>query len=444
MQGLPLYGSNSIINAMFDASTIQTAWAGWIGWRDSENTELPRLSSALTTSGSGLYFNDAHPLITIENIDACGPNFDGVSNSVYAAGTTYAKDAVVRYNGVTYISLADTNKGNTPSTSTSWWKGQLNNFVSQIINTAIVNTVQRVISEKQLIGASKALLDDVKLFDREGRITSTIVGQSRFVGFEIKVKNYEGLIAVIRQIGGQFTATQSKLKIYLFHSSQSSAVTYYEMTTTKTNSMEWFAPTDFNLNFCKYSKHDAGGAWYLGYFEDDLSGQAINRDIDFIAEPCGTCWADAYNRFAWQMRNRYFEITPIEIDYVNLNGTSLPDLDHVGYTSNVNWGLNLAITATCDLTDFFTYNKSLFTRVFWKQLAFDVLRQMAFSTRMDGLAKQIRGDAYLEIHGDPNRPYKSGLEYELNKEYEALTISIDDINSPCLSKKNKGIRVGGI
>ena len=198
------------------------------------------------------------------------------------------------------------------------------------------------------------------------------------------------------------------------------------------------------MNFCKFSKTDAGGAWYIGYFEDDITGQAINRDIDLVSEPCGTCLKDAYNRFSWEMRRRFFEMTPIAIDFKYLNGVSLPDMDGVTYTSNVNWGLNLSITAHCDLTDFFVDNKTIFLRALWKQMAHDVIRQIAFSTRMDGAMQTLRSDAYIELKGDPTRPYKSGLEYELTKEYEALNISTADINSPCFGKKNKGIKVGGI
>ena len=77
-------------------------------------------------------------------------------------------------------------------------------------------------------------------------------------------------------------------------------------------------------------------------------------------------------------------------------------------------------------------------------MAHDVIRQIAFSTRMDGAMQTLRSDAYIELKGDPTRPYKSGLEYELTKEYEALNISTADINSPCFGKKNKGIKVGGI
>ena len=429
---------------MFDAATIQAGFSTLIGWRESENTELPPLTAALKTSTSGLYFNDSHPLATIENLDATGPNYDGVAHATYSAPTTYALNDVVRYNGVTYISLANANTGHTPSTSPTWWKAQFNNYLEQLTNTAIINMVQRVIVDKQLTGASKALLDEVKLFDRDGRITSTIIPQSRFVGFELRAKNYEGLVATIRQIGYQFSEVQAGLKIYLFHSSQSTAVATYTLTTTTANSMQWFAPVGFDLNFCKYSKTDAGGAWYIGYYEDDISGQAINRDIDLTVEPCGTCWADAYNYFAWQMRNRFFRITPCVFENKYLNGTSLPDLDGCGYIGNMNFGMNLGLSVYCDLTDFFVSNKALFTRALWKQMAHDVIRSIAFSTRMDGITQTLRSDAYVELKGDPTRPYKSGLEYELTKEYEALNISISDVNSPCLSKKNKGIKVGGI
>jgi hypothetical protein len=429
---------------MFDILTVQSALSGLIGWRDSENTELPALTAALKATSSGLYFNDAHPLVTIENIDAAGPNYDGVANATWAVGTTYGLSAVVRYNGVTYISLAAANTGNTPSTATAWWKAQLNNYISQLTNTAIINMVQRVINDKQLVGASKALLDDIKLFDGDGRSSSLIVAQSRFVGFEIKVKNYEGLIASIGRIGAQFTEAQAGLILYLFHSSQQTAVATYTMVTTAANSMQWLTPTGFDMNFCKFSKNDAGGAWYIGYFEDSMTGQAINRDIDMISSPCGTCLKDAYNYFSWEMRNRFFQMQPVEFENKWLNGTSLPDMDGVAYVSSKNWGLNLSITAHCDLTDFFVDNKAKFTRALWKQLAYDVIRQIAFSTRMDGITQTLRSDAYIELKGDPTRPYKSGLEHELTKEYEALNISVADLNSPCMGKRNKGIKVGGI
>jgi hypothetical protein len=429
---------------MFSVTDIQTGFGSLIGWRDTLDTGLPRLKSTLTTSNSGMYFNDAHPLVSVETIDSCGFNIDGVSNATYDASTTYSKDQAVRYNGVTYSSLADTNKGHTPSTSTTWWVAQINTVIENITKTSIVNMINRVIIEKQLTGATKSTMQDVKLFDGEGRIRSTIVGQGRFVGFEFKVKNYTGLQLAVRQVGAQFSLAQTNLTIYLFHSSQDTAVKTYSLTSTKNYSTEWFEPIDFTMNFCKYTKNDAGGAWYIGYFEDDITGQAINRDVELITKPCGSCMKDSYNRYAWELRNRYFEMNPVSFDSQYLNGTSLPDMEGVAYTTNNNWGLNLAITATCDLTDFFIENKNTFTRLLWKQVACDVLRLAAYNTRMDGSAQALRKEAYLALKGEPSLPYPNGVEHELEKEYTAINLSVDDLDTPCLSKKNKGITIRAI
>lgn len=45
-----------------------------------------------------------------------------VWKGTYAAGTTYAKQDVVAYNGGTYVSLVDSNTGNTPAALTAYWQ----------------------------------------------------------------------------------------------------------------------------------------------------------------------------------------------------------------------------------------------------------------------------------------------------------------------------------
>ena len=430
---------------MFDISTIQTAFLSLIGWRDSLDPEQSPLASTLTASSSGLYFNDAHPLVTIENIDATAPDYDSMTTGVWAVGTTYALGARVRYSNITYISLQAANTGKTPSTELTWWKAILNVHIESLTKTAIVNMVERFINERQLQNASKALLEDVRLFDGSGRVTSSIIAQSRFVGFEIKVRNYLGLVASIKKVSAQFTGLQDKTKLYLFHSSQEAAVATFEMTTTKTDTAEWLTPVGFDMNFCKYAYNDAGGAWYVGYFEDDITGQAINRDIDLVAQPCGECFKDQYNRYSWEIRNRYISVIPCQFPASALNGVTLPDMDKVAYSSNENWGLNLAITAHCDLTDFFIDNKNIFIRALWKQVAHDVIKGIAFSTRIDGLKNELKADAYSELKGDPAKEYRQGIEHELNNEYKAINFAISDLNSPCMNKpKNTGLKVGSI
>jgi hypothetical protein len=430
---------------MFDISTVQTSYLSLIDWRESVDTEMPKLSSALKVSESGLCYNDSHPLVSIENIEAIAPNYDSMPATAWAVGTTYAKDSIVRYDTVIYVSLQAGNVGKTPSANPTWWLPMLSTYIENLTKASIVNMLYRFIDEKQLSNATKSIMEDTRLFDGEGRVTTTEVAQGRFVGYEFKIKDYTGLQLAIKRIGGQFTQVQTGLKIYLFHSSQSGAVLTYTMTTTKSNSMEWFVPTTaIEMNFAKYSKIDAGGAWYLGYFEDDLTGQAIQREVDLTVEPCGTCLKDTYNLYSYRLRDRYFKFTPVSFASSYLNGVSLPDMEGVNYATE-NWGLNLAITVTCDLTDFFIDNRKSFARLLWKQVAADVLKAIAFSTRMDGTSKSIKNDAYLEIKGDPSKNYQSGIEYELSKEYKSMALGINDLNTPCMNKHSKGgIRIGSI
>lgn len=430
---------------MYDITTVKTAFRNLIGWRGSLDADMPVLSSALKTSNSGLYFEDAHPLVTLENIDSTFANIDGNMYANYSPTTSYAIGTIVRSSSITYISLTAANKGNTPETSPTNWSPLINTIIQNIGDNAVVNMLERFLNERKLQNASKSLLDDLRLFDGEGRVTSSVIAQSRFVGFEVKVRNYSGLVASIRKISGQFTATQSGLTIYLFHSSQKTAVATYVMTTTKAYSAEWFTPVAFDMNFCKYAYNDAGGAWYVGYFEDSLTGQAINRDIDFLTEPCRDCWKDEYNHLSWELRNRYVSIMPCCFANDYLDGVNCPDMKGLSYLSNCNFGLNLAITAHCDLTDFFVDNKTIFTRVLWKQVAYDIIKQIAFSTRIDGLKETLRGDAYAELKGDPGKAYRNGIEHELNNEYKAINFTVDDLNSPCMNKTgNRGLKLGAI
>lgn len=430
---------------MYDILTIQTSFRKLIGWRGSFDTDMPVINSDLKTTNSGLYFEDAHPLVTLENIDATFQNIDGNMYGVYVAGTSYAIGAMIRYNLITYIGLTAANQGHTPNTSTTNWQPLINSMLQNLCDTATVNMLNRFINDRQLQGANKALIDSLNLFDGDGSPQNMIINEARFVGFEFKVRNYVGLAASIKRISLQFTQIQPTLRIYLFHSSQQTAIKTFDITTTKVNSSEWFVPVDFDINFSKYSKNDTGGRWYLGYFETAATGQAINRNIDFVNAPCGDCYKDQYNRYSWDLRNRYLTISPCCFKSADLNGINLPTLTGVGYMSNINFGMNINIAVRCDLTDFFVDNMATFTRVLWKQVAYDVIRTIAFSTRVDGVKNELKQDAYAELKGDPTKGFSNGIEHELDKEYKAINFAIEDLNSPCMGKPvSRGLTVGAI
>ena len=109
----------------------------------------------------------------------------------------------------------------------------------------------------------------------------------RFVGFEIQAQHSEHLVILLKRIGLQFDATQTDLTIYLYHSSQVDPVLTQDVTTTKAGSVEWVTLNNFNLDFIN-DNIGAGGRWFIGYYEDDINGQAIKRGVEISS--CSTCY----------------------------------------------------------------------------------------------------------------------------------------------------------
>jgi len=74
---------------MYDVTAVQDSFLSLNGWRDTPDTDYPRLGSAVKTSDSGKYYNDVagHPLVTIENIDAVAPDFDNYPTSDWLIAT---------------------------------------------------------------------------------------------------------------------------------------------------------------------------------------------------------------------------------------------------------------------------------------------------------------------------------------------------------------------
>lgn len=426
---------------MYDITTILAELMPLIGWRNSVNTSVPRLGADLLISNSGAYYNDAHPLITPENMYASCPDFDNFPAVAYSALTTYKKGDLCRHDQTVFISLENGNIGNDPTTS-SKWETLFSDFTRSLTQNGIIALVDSVLLNKRISRSTKGLLQSLLIFDGSGSYNDTVIKQGRFVGFEITIRSYDSMQVVADEIGFQFTEV-NELPIYLFHSSQKEALATFNLTTTKAGSFQWFKVTDFIMNFCKTGKNDAGGQFYIGYFEDDLTGQAIRKDYWFNKAPCGTCISQTYNKRAFEEWNKYVMITPVAIGSGYLNGTQLPDVEHAEFEYNNNYGMNLRLSVRCDYTDLLVANKNIFRPALQKMVAMKVLRQIAFTTRIDRIAETTRNSALLELKGDPEARI-TGLEKELDKEIIALEMDFSGFNSPCLADRGSGIEWGTI
>lgn len=427
---------------MYRIKDIQDGLQSLVGWEQSYNPN-EELSEELTRSESGLTFQGAHPLLTLNNIASIVPDDYILRYPEWVEAMECEKGTKVRYNDNIYIATIDTS--DPPSTESSWKRyNVLNDYLTTATRNGIAQAVQTFATMKQLQKESRNLLERRTFFDGAGRINATLENRQRLVGFEIIPVRSMGVTAKINRIGLQMVGGVGKVKVYLFHSSQVEPLRTFELEYTKTNGgFQWFDVADCYLPYIS-SENNSGGNWYLCYNQDDLPNgmKAINFNKDWSREPCGTC--NQGNLMAWRELTKYLQISPFAIK-APTTFAEYPEMwdiaDNV-YTNTHNYGLNVDVSVGCDITDFIVSQRSVFASVIQKQVAATLLRTMALNPDVRVNRNQSNAskmDLLYEIDGNTQgRP--SGLGYELQKAYEALSIDTQGIDRICLSCNNHGVR----
>lgn len=436
---------------MLQINKIQNALFNLVGWRQSFDPQFP-FPSELTDSESGLYYQDAHPLLTFENIKAIIPPFLTYNYPEWKDSEHYKKGDKVRYiyrDGQTLIErvyVAEKNNVNkAPNISEEW---RIYNFfydyLSQQTNGAIATMVQTFLQMKSLKEETKSILERRTFFDGAGRLSAILPNNHKIVGFEIVPVRSLGVTTKIERVGLQFTGGTGTVKLYLFHSSQVDPMQTFEVEYTKTNGgFQWFDLKDCYLPYIS-DENNSGGAWYLCYNQDELPEgmTAINVSKDWSREPCGTC--NIGNLEAWRLLTKYLQISPFrkQAPTTFAEFPEMWDIAENAYTNTQNYGLNCEISIGCDLTDFIIRERGIFATVLQRQVAVNILRSMAMNpdVRVNRNQSNVsRMDILYEIDGKTDGQ-KSGLGYELKKAYEALSLDTRGIDRICLSCNNHGVK----
>lgn len=421
---------------MFDIQSVKDCFDGFMGWQSSQDPCKKPLSDEVTQSDSGQTFNEYHPLLTPDNIESIAINPNKFIINLWDIGTAYPIDATIYWNvsgfKTYYKSLSASNTGNQPDTSPLEWEEvpYLSNWYTKKTRESINKFFNALAVKKKLAQKTKTVLDSFKLFKNEGRIGDLITKSNRFVGFYIQTKQTENISILIKQMGLQLSAIQPNITLYLYHSSQVDAIATVSFTTTRAGSFQWF---DSSLMLDYVSDDYDTGAFYLGYYEEDLVGQAINKQLNWD-NPCTGC--QGWKISDYQSFSQFMSMSPI---YVSENDLSISrelfDINDVKYTNNTNFGINLSLTIKCDWTSFICGNKTVFTNALGAQVANDFLNEMLFSTRDNDLREKINA----AIQGNEAI---SGTMKTLEKEIDAIDFDMSDLGTPCMPCANqKGLRV---
>lgn len=417
-----------------------------VGWQQSYDTSEVRVSDNLTQSESGMYFQQVHPLLTLQNLLSIAPDFKNTNWQKYDASKSYKAGEVVQIEDNLYKALQDVPE-ETDILDSDYWDetNMFSEWLEDKTKASIIKLINKFINMKLADKASKSLIENKALFDGTGRLTNLAANRSRFVGFEVDTVRSKGVTVKINKIGLQFTRP-GKYKIYILHSSCDTPIYSFEFERVKANSIEWFKPKEDILLPYESQDIDAGGSWYIGYLQNELpeNSQAINRDRDWSTQPCKGCSRQEF--LAWQAWSKYIEIHPFYIDNNQLLGEDEQmyfDPEVMNFTYDANYGINLDVSVYCDLTDFIIKQKQLFQDVIAKQVAIDFLREFAYNPNVRTNRRSInasRTDILYELDGDSSSMKHSGLNYELDLALKALNFSTQGLDRVCLPCINHGLK----
>lgn len=427
---------------MIRIADIQDKMLHLVGWKQSYDLSDIMLSSNLTQTESGMYFQQIHPLLTLDNLRSIAPDFQNYNWQVHDANKAYKSGEVVRVDDSLYKALQDV-PAETDILDSEYWTetNPFSEWLEEKTKASIVKLINKFINMKLADKATKSLIENKILFDGTGRLINKIENRNRLVGFEIDTVRSKGVTVKIDKIGLQMTEPGS-YTLYIFHSSNPEPIYTLTFEKTKANNLEWFKPKEDILLPYESANTDAGGSWYLVYKQSELpeNAQAIYKDRDWSTGPCKACSRSEF--LAYQAWSRYIEIHPF---YISENEEFDPEI--MNFTYDKNYGINLEVSAYCDLTDFIIKQRAMFQDVLSKQVAIDFLREFAYNPNVRTNRHSInvsKLDILTELDGDSSSMRQSGLSYELDIALKALSISTQGLDRVCLPCVNNGIKYRSI
>lgn len=420
---------------MYRLTDIVEAFKGLVGWEGSS------LDQSVRDSESGLFFQEAHPLLTLRAMRGIMPEGMAMAYPEFANNNTYAKGDIVSKNDKAYRSLIDNNTEGLNDNSAWEEYDLLNDYLNDLEVRGIKKVITRFIRDKVIGVETKNIIDRRTLFDGVGRLANRVPNDGKIVGFEIEPLRADGVTMKIEKVGLQFTGNVGSVHLYLFHSSKLDPVWDKEFTIDSSNYL-WF---DAEL-FLPYltNETNAGGAWYLVYYQPNLPAymEAVNFGRDWSREPCGTC--NKGDLVLYQTMNKFVTLSPFYVKVDDWDGT-LWDVNDMIYSNQNNYGINLLFSMGCDVSDIMIAERLTFANVIQLQVASDALRTLALNPEVAVNRVQYNADRdNILYETDGNGQGIKGLNGDLEKAYKALSFDTKGLSPVCLGCKNKGIRYGTI
>lgn len=360
--------------------TITDCLFNLIGFRQHYNTDAEVTAPLAVDSDSGEYYQDLHPALQLNII----------------------KQSLERDRDLT-------------------------EYLEEKIKGSIISLCNDLTSNKIAQGTKDLLFNDAVL-NKLGWYNNKIISESRFVGFVVEVKNGIGLQITLEDLGLQVNGAQT-VDIYVYKSSEENAVKLITKTIATNAGWNWGVTEKITL--------EADGVYYIGYYQDDLTVNAINYpDFDWRVGHCYTCDGGKMSKL-WNNVKRYVSFMPFYVPNQNLDpDRKLFDVEAIMYDYSKNWGLNLKFNVQCDYTYFYCANKLHLKNALGLKVQQTILQDIKYSQQYNYINEDVKaliiGD--LEGYKDTKQPtLETRYKIELNNVYlNTGNLAIDCL--PCTDK----------
>ena len=405
---------------MYNVSSLKSGLLGLVGWRQNYDPAGVQLS-ALTTSTSGLYFNDEHPLLNIENLLSIAPEFSKLASiPAWDSATAYIMGDLVSLSGTNYRATAGSTNQTPPDTD--YWEvyDPFTLWLKEKTQAGIIRAVDTWLARKFLMNTGRNLLERKQLLEVAGNLNDKDTNNANVAGLEITPIRSRNITGTIEAIGLQFDTTQT-ITVKLFSSNQPGAIQSVAVSYATAGALQW-ETVDWTIN--------GEGAYYIVIDQDAITGQSINAVYEH-ANACGGIEQIPGGKF--------FRATAFD---VSGGYTSLWNLDNMSYTRSTNYGLNLRLNLQCDFSTLILEQKNLFATLISKQVAIDLLRELAFNptSRINRHEANIdRTTLLYEVDGDSQgRP--GGMRKQLDDAIDSIQFDTTGIDKYCLPCRKRGVK----
>lgn len=361
----------------FDSKKVVPEFSNLLGFRDNSNT----LPASLTDTETGEYYQQKHSAVQLDIIQTC----------------------------------LQPNK-------------PIAEYLTEVVQDSTSEMLNDLIQYRKLKQYGKSILENSLLLDKYGWKQDVITNQGRFVGMQIRVKRVTGLKTIIDEIGLQFSTPENQLRLYLFHEAKSAPIQTFTIDVDGNGNWTWSKQSIELSAFNPGQFH--GGAFVLGYYQEDLTGNAINyTNFNWDTGVCGSC--NNPHLKVWKSIRNNFHVYPLYVPAGAFVKGEMFDWDKAIHSKSESFGLNFKFTVKCDLSDFFIQNKFAFKNLLATKVVWRLLNDIKFSQQINHIESNVRMMVIRDLEGDIETKL-TNIPSLYHKELKAVDFDISGINGKCL------------